>query len=235
MATSTSYETLFKSAREAAPKSLPEDAWYIIVAATLITADGGAHVADLYQFLIKELGSNSSQEDRRRVSRRLRAIIMKAWTLVGMPRASDALFALKKVEAPGDKALDWDRAEYAANPERALKRRNEWWAKVFNEETARIEKSYEEDKDFLAWTVDFVVYGLFLADVSVLDGVENELVTLSLVMGQGAYYTTMVHLRGTRRIGVNAADAEAIQGVIEMVAQHQGKDTSSWPRFKEVE
>jgi hypothetical protein len=69
----------------------------------------------------------------------------------------------------------------------------------------------------------------------VLADVENELVTLSLVMGQGAYYTTLVHLKGTRRIGVGAKDAENVQRVIEAVAQYLGKDTASWPRFKEVE
>jgi hypothetical protein len=74
-----------------------------------------------------------------------------------------------------------------------------------------------------------------LADLSVLGPVENELFILSSVMGQGAYYTTLFHLKGLRRIGINASDAESIQHVIEIVAQHQDKDTSSWPRFKEVE
>lgn len=68
-----------------------------------------------------------------------------------------------------------------------------------------------------------------------LADVENELVTLSLTMGQGAYYTTLVHLRGTRYIGINAKDAESIQGVIEIIAKYLGKDTTSWPRFKQVE
>jgi hypothetical protein len=79
------------------------------------------------------------------------------------------------------------------------------------------------------------VYGLFLADLSVLGPIENELVILASVMGQGAQNTTRFHLRGTRRIGVSAKDAEGIQNVIEMVAKHEGKDSSSWPRFKEVE
>ena len=58
---------------------------------------------------------------------------------------------------------------------------------------------------------------------------------LASVMGQGAQTTTRFHLRGARRIGVCAKDADAIENVIEMVAIHQGKDSSSWPRFKEVE
>ncbi|KAF2803990.1 uncharacterized protein BDZ99DRAFT_426149 [Mytilinidion resinicola] len=231
----SSLEAVFQAARDQTPKSLSKDAWYIIVTATLITADGGKHVGELYKFIIKELGSDSSQESRRNVSRRLRAVILKSWCLAGMPRCSDAFFALKRVEPEEDSAREWDRKEYAAAPERAIQRRNEWWEKVFKpEEIARIEGTYANEEDF-TWTVDYVIYGLFLGDLNVLSTVENELVTLSLTMGQGAYYTTLVHLRGTRYIGVNAKDAEEIQGVIELVAKFLGKDTSSWPRFKQVE
>jgi hypothetical protein len=83
--------------------------------------------------------------------------------------------------------------------------------------------------------VDFVVYGLYLADLSVLGPIENELVILAGVMGQGAQNTTRFHLRGARRLGISAEDAEGIQSVIEMIAQSQGKDSSSWPRFQEVQ
>jgi hypothetical protein len=65
--------------------------------------------------------------------------------------------------------------------------------------------------------------------------VENELVILASVMGQGARNTTRIHIRATRRIGIGAEDARRIQSVIEMVAQYQGKDTSSWPQFTDVE
>lgn len=87
----------------------------------------------------------------------------------------------------------------------------------------------------IAWTTEFVIYGLFLADLTVLSALENELVILSSTMGQGAGRTTMFHLKGLRRIGVNASDAAAIQSVVELVAQYLGKDTSNWPRTKEVE
>jgi len=227
-----SYETLFKKARDATPKSLPEETWYIIVAATLMTADGGEHIGELYQFIISELGSNSTHASRQNVSKRLRAVIYKAWTLIGMPRASAGYFSLAKVEAPGDEYQDWDRYEFAT-PEKALARTKHWWGQVFGEEEEPIRKSYATSPDF-TWTVDYAVYGLFLADLSILGPIENEMVILSSVMGQGAAHTTLVHLRGSRRIGISAKDLEGIQGVIEMVAQHQGKDTSGWHRAHEV-
>ncbi|KAH8701522.1 hypothetical protein BGW36DRAFT_458405 [Talaromyces proteolyticus] len=229
-----SYEILFGEAQNLAPKGLPEGAWYIVVAATLIATDGGAHLGKLYKYILKGLGHNSTLESRQNVSRRLRTVIIKTWTLVGVPRASDGLFSLIKEEDEKDAAQDWDRSKFFAEPDKVLLRTQEWWSQVFGEESAIISKSYESNPDF-SWTVDFIVYGLFLADLSVLGPIENELVVLASVMGQGAQNTTRFHLRGTRRLGVSAKDAEGIQSIIETIALKQGKDSSSWPRFKEVE
>jgi len=230
-----SYDELFERCQSIAPKGFEKDSWYIIVAATLITADGGEHLADLYTYLLAKLGPNSTQEDRRRVSRRLRAIIIKSWTLVGMPRASTGFFAFAKLEKPEDIDMSWDRSDYAADPAKAVKRTKEWWTQVFGEQEAnRILDSYNTNPDF-GWTVDFAVYGLFLADLTVLGPFENELVILSSVMGQGAHYTTTVHLKASRRLGFSAEDLKAAQAVIETVAQHEGKDTSSWPRAETYE
>lgn len=237
MSSTQSIESLFKSVKEKAPKSAEyqNDAWYIIVAATLMTADGGKNLGALYKFLIAELGTNDTQESRRRISRRLRAVVMKSWTLVGMPRASDGFFSLVKEEAPEDADQSFGREEYAADPQKANKRTMDWWRQVFGDEIANgIKKSYAMSPDF-AWTTETIVYGLFLADLTVLNALENELVILASTMGQGADYTTRFHLKGLRQIGVNAEDATSVQSVIETVAQYLGKDTSSWPRTKEVE
>lgn len=117
-------------------------------AATLITADGGKHLGELYEYIIKDLGSASTLASRQNVSRRLRAVIIKEWTLVGMPRASDGLFSLVKSEDPKDAAQDWDRSDFAAKPEKALERTRAWWSQVFGEEAAGIYKSYETNPDF---------------------------------------------------------------------------------------
>ncbi|KAI9735362.1 MAG: hypothetical protein M1818_006557 [Claussenomyces sp. TS43310] len=235
MAPSTkSYHELFVEARALAPTGLPEDSWYIIVAATLLTTEGGAHLGELYLFLIAALGDEGTLEARRRISRRIRAVIIKAWTLVGMPRASDGFFSLTKVEKVEDVDMNGDRQRYAADPELAMRRTKAWWAQVFGEqESSTILDSYSTNPDF-GWTVDYAVYGLFLADLSVLGPEENELVILSSVMGQGAHFTTITHLRGIRRIGVSAADTQSVENIIRLVAEHQGKDTSSWHQSQEV-
>jgi hypothetical protein len=98
---------------------------------------------------LKELGTDSTLESRRNVSRQLRAVIIKIWTLVGVPRASDGLFSLLKVEDEANAAQDWDRSQLVAEPEKALLRTKDWWQQVFGEEeSATIPKSYETNPDF---------------------------------------------------------------------------------------
>jgi len=231
-----SLHALFRASRDATPKNFPESSWYLIVAATLIAADGGRFVADLYKYLIAELevSGNSTQESRKRVSRKLRDVIVKSWTLVGMPRSSDALYALLPAESPEDAASEWSRDKLLAEPEKALARTSEWFKSVLAEEEGPVFDALGTDPDF-CWTIKFVVYGLYLADLSVLGPLENELVILSSVLGQGAGRTAYSHLRSMRRIGTSVADSEATEGIIKSVARWLGKDTSSWPKFKEVE
>jgi len=121
-------------------------------AATLLAVDGGKHLGELYLFVLRDLSSESTSSSRQNVSRRLRAVIIKAWTLVGMPRASDGLFSLLKVEDPNDTAQDWDRFDFAAKPEKALQRTQIWWEQVFGEDAAGIHKSYEANPDFCKYS-----------------------------------------------------------------------------------
>ncbi|EXJ67389.1 uncharacterized protein A1O5_09402 [Cladophialophora psammophila CBS 110553] len=250
------YEALFERAALATPSTLPRDAWYIVVAATLITADGGHHLGDLYQFILKRLGGDDAPTAARdRVYHRLHTVVLKTWTLAGMPRASDGLFSLLRVDRP-PKTMGQSLPGLMSQPEAVMARTDVWWNFVFGQETsAAIRQSYADVPDFCecsplmtcfdpwlqrssqspAWTVDFVVYGLYLAELTALDRVENELLILATVMGQGAHRTTLVHLRAAGRIGISTRDVEGVQNVVEMVAKHLGKDTTSWPRVQQVE
>jgi len=61
-------------------------------AATFLAVDGGKHLGDLYFSVLRDFGSESTSSSRQNISRRLRAVIIKAWTLAGTPRAADGLF-----------------------------------------------------------------------------------------------------------------------------------------------
>lgn len=68
-----------------------------------------------------------------------------------------------------------------------------------------------------------------------MNDIENEFAILAAVMAQGAKMAMFGHMKSLRRVGVSASDAEAFQEVVEKVAVFQGKDTSSWHRYTEIE
>lgn len=79
-----------------------------------------------------------------------------------------------------------------------------------------------------------IIYGLFLADHSILSDVEAQLVILSCIMCQGYRSPTLWHLSGLRRLGVSEENVEQVQKALELVAEFAGKSTEGWPRVKDV-
>ena len=61
-------------------------------------------LADLYLFVASQEAFSTSTE-RKRLSRKLRDVLMKEWTLIGIPLVITALAALAKVEREED--ADW--------------------------------------------------------------------------------------------------------------------------------
>ncbi|KAF2493636.1 hypothetical protein BU16DRAFT_465362 [Lophium mytilinum] len=232
----TSIQDLFETIRKAFPESLPQDSWYIIVASALLATDGGEHFAALYKYALDQLGPGSSSEARKNVSRRLREVIIKTWTLIGLPKVFPAYYSLASAEAPGDAAADFERSERRANlhPDQVTARSQDWLKRELAEDGEAVMKSLSANPD-LAWTIKFIQYGYFFADTSVLDTIENEFCILAALMGSGAKMAMFAHMKSLRRLGASKSEAEAFQDVVVKVAAFQGTDNSSWHRFDEVE
>ena len=67
-----------------------------------------------------------------------------------------------------------------------------------------------------------------------LPAVEAEVVILTAIMCQGLKAPTIWHLRGLRRLGIDAVDVEALEKAIETIAEWAGRNTSDWPRVTDV-
>ncbi|KAF2808127.1 uncharacterized protein BDZ99DRAFT_445287 [Mytilinidion resinicola] len=233
----TLIQDLFETIRKSFPESLPQDSWYIpSQASALLATDGGENFAALYKYAIKQLGPGSSSEARKNVSRRLREVIIKTWTLLGLPKVFPAYYSLASAEAPGDAAADFERSERRANlhPDEVSARGQDWIERELADDGEVVRKSLSTNPD-LAWTMKFIQYGYFFADTSVLGTIENEMCILAALMGQGAQIATFVHMKSLRRLGASKSEAEAFQDVVVKVAVFQGKNTSSWHRFEEIE
>lgn len=148
-------QIMFKEARDATPKSLADDSWYLIVAATLLSTDGGSHFGELFQYILQAQDNHSTPESRKRASRRLREVLGKGWTLTGIPRACDAHFSLSRVEGEDADLTTSDREKIVGGvngKEAALARTDEWFKNVFTgADHKRIWASTETNVDLSTW------------------------------------------------------------------------------------
>lgn len=117
---------LFHKAQTSYPAALPEDGWYLLTvepfpiirpqaeiskliraklkASSLVACGRPEAIADLYLYLASQEGFSASAQ-RKRLSRKLRDVLMKEWTLIGIPLVITALAALAAVEKEED--VDW--------------------------------------------------------------------------------------------------------------------------------
>lgn len=115
----------------------------------MIATDAGDKFAALYEYAIKQLGPNPTSEARRTISRRLREVIIKIWTLAGLPRVFAAYYALASVEGPDGAAIDPERAEQRATLplDQLTSRATDWMMKELPEEAEGIWKSLAGNPD----------------------------------------------------------------------------------------
>lgn len=125
------------------------------------------------------------------------------------------------------------RENWSSGPENSA-RGAAWLDKIYKHNHAATESTLSNHKDF-EWISREITYGLFLSDHSILGPVETEIIVLSGIAMQNLPRQTGWHLRGTRRIGVSAADVDSIQQCVEKVAEHCGLVLDRIPRVKDIE
>ncbi|MCJ1366872.1 hypothetical protein MMC16_006003 [Acarospora aff. strigata] len=223
---------LIKKIQDTYPTGLPVDGWYLLTASSLVACGRPEAIADLYQHLVTQEAFATSAQ-RKVLSRKLRDLLMKEWTLTGIPLVITAVAALAKVEK--DEDADWSGNMATARLDEATEQRG----------TAFLQQLYKQNLEpiFSTWgchRTDFeslermVIYGLFLSDHTVLSPVETEIVVLSAIMCQGLRGPTIWHLRGLRRLGISEVDVDGVQRAVELVASWLGRDVKGWPTVKDV-
>jgi len=88
--------------------TLGSDKWYILTLAALV---GGGHpelAADLYLHLISR-PEFTTPESRKALVRRLREVLVKLVSVIGVPKAIDAVFSIAGVEREEDRDYSFSR------------------------------------------------------------------------------------------------------------------------------
>jgi len=232
----SSFGHLCEKAKGLIPKSFGEDAWYLVAAAALIASGKPAEVGSLSTYLRDNQKPAPSPEQRVQLSLRLRDVMMKEWTLVGIPSVIIAMTSLAKVEGEHEMQAaqlsdKWKNLQLDVGIEN---RGTRFLQTLYKENIDSIFASWgAHSKDF-EWMEKHVIYGMYLSDHSVLSPIETELVTLTSIMCQGISAPTIWHLRGLRRLGPSGEDVENVQQAVEAVATWCGRSVEGWPRVSDV-
>ncbi|EQL35351.1 hypothetical protein BDFG_02862 [Blastomyces dermatitidis ATCC 26199] len=218
------------------PSDLREDRWYLLTVSALVASGKPTEVGKVYEYLVDTEYPNLTLEQERRIASRFSDLLMKEWTLVGIPSVLMAISSLARVEkflsatntGLGEKRINIDLEKDIT--ERGTK----FIQLLYKQNLEPIFDTWGSYKEEFAWLEKSVIYGLFLADQTVLSQVETLLVTLPSIMCQGWPGPALWHLRGLRRLGQSVEDVEKVQQAVEAVAVWSGKSIEGWPRVTDV-
>ncbi|KAK2737719.1 hypothetical protein FQN55_000934 [Onygenales sp. PD_40] len=235
----SSLPALFEQVKSLLPADLREDGWYLVTASALVASGKPAELGNLYEYILDTEYPDLTLGQERRLSARFSDLLMKEFTLVGIPTVLMAVSALAKVERlvkgreDSSAGIEGRRSniDFAHSvPERGTK----LLENLYKQNLEPIFSTWGSYKEEFVWLEKSVIYGLFLADQTILSEVETLLVTLPGIMCQGWPGPAMWHLRGLRRLGRSVEDVEKVQQAVEAVAVWAGKSIEGWPRAGDI-
>ncbi|KAF2190251.1 hypothetical protein K469DRAFT_736742 [Zopfia rhizophila CBS 207.26] len=224
---------LFENVQSQFPTAtLGEEKWFLVVLSALTGIGKPNLAADLYLYLT-QLPQYSTSGARQILIRRLREVLVKSVSIIGVCRPLEAIFCIDAVTKEEDKEFSYSRQDWKCD-EANHQRGTNWLMKLYGENLKPIDETFDSHRDF-GWISREITYGLYLSDHHILDGVETELVVLSGIMVQDLPKMTAWHLRACRRIGISMEDCEGIQKCIELVVDFADVKLSPMPRAKDIE
>lgn len=174
------------------------------------------HAATLYTYLVT-LPQYQTSQARQQLLKRIREALLKTIPILGIPKPLDAVFNITTVTAAEDQDHSFSRGDWSSGSANVA-RGKEWFNQIYlpkNREGTAVKLDLH--KDFKMVTEE-ITYGLFLSDLSTLDGIETEIVVLSGISIQNLGTEAKWHLRGIRRVGVSLDDVLVIQRCVSLIS-----------------
>jgi hypothetical protein len=215
-----------------ATTKLGYDRWYILTLAALVGGIEPEMADQLYLYIINKIEFHSSSA-RKALVRRLREVLVKLVSIVGVCKPLEAIIAIMKVESEEDRDYSFSRENWK-NDQENHEKGMDWMRKIYTHNVEPTLDLFKAHQDF-RWISTEITYGLYLSDRQNLDDLDTELVVLVGIMIQNLRLETHWHIRGTRRIGVTKEDTEMIVECVREVAKFMGTSLSKIPSVEEVE
>ncbi|KAF1993258.1 hypothetical protein P154DRAFT_527882 [Amniculicola lignicola CBS 123094] len=211
---------------------LGAERWYILALSALVGGTEPEMADQLYLYIISKPEYSQSSE-RQALVRRLREVLVKLVSIIGVCKPLEAVIAIMKTEKEEDRDYSFSRENWNrddANHERGM----DWMQKIYTHNIGPTLDLFKAHQDF-KWISTEITYGLYLSDRQVLDDLDTELLVLVGIMIQNLRLETHWHIRGARRVGMSKKDVETILGCVRKVATFMGVALTKIPTVDEVE
>lgn len=223
---------LFRKIENDFQKTSLSEKWYIAILAALAGGSNPLLCSDLYLYLLSKK-EYSTPPQRQALIRRIREVLIKCVSIVGVCKPIEAILEINKYEKEEDKDQSTTREGWQCDEEN-LNRGMGWMQKIYTGNLNDTMHLFRDHKDF-EWISRHITYGLYLSDRQVLDDTETEVAVFSGIMIQNLAKETHWHIRGMRRIGVPKEDVQVVWNSVNFVAEFLGLKLDRVPSVEEIE
>ncbi|KAL3428109.1 carboxymuconolactone decarboxylase [Phlyctema vagabunda] len=212
---------------------LPQHTWYFITVTTLCMLNRPEEIPAVYKYALEcdyeTLDLKLLLEKQLKISRRMRESLIKASAVGGIPKAINALCALKEV-TPLE--LRDDPAEFSPTDRRGdiysipsaliIQRGQDFFSKVYGKVAKRImgqmDYSGTEDLGLIAR----LIYGHLLSNTTVLSPAETSFVLIAGLIPQDVNPQLKGHLRGALNGGASVEEVRAVRETVIKICEASG-------------
>ena len=224
------------------------EAWLVVLTSALVSCHHGPEtVVHLYELALAEATTTSSTPAElaaasHHIQRSIQEVLVKGSVIFGIPPALDTVFALLdhiRATAPPEHLLsarDFARASTLPQPIESLtKPAHEALRRVYKHNLDQIlDTKMSDNMPVLKFLTLEINYGFNLANQTVINWQQTELVVLAALVTQNCRAEVLWHMRGALRAGWEREDVQSVRSVSKHIARRLGVRTERVPDLDEV-
>lgn len=231
---------LVTSVRGSVPLEAGDEAYYLVIAAVIVASHTPSEIGSFYRHLTKTILEGES-EKAATASSEIRDVLIKSWTLIGIPPVITAIAALTKEDDgafQGDSMLSqkWANPPSIAQGGPISERGMAMMLRLYGEELLpKIFDTWGSLRSDVVFLEASIIYGLYLSDHSVLTEIQSECVIVASMLCTGFGQPSLWHLRGLCRLLGARGDTVAQNKEIVDRVQHFQNAVKECVRFCKME
>lgn len=215
---------------------LPHHSWYFIAGVTLSVLNRSDEIASVFKYALDNgagpTDTKPDHDEQLQIARKMREAIIKAAPIGGLPKAINALFALKGVTPPAllDEPMGYSPTSrpvdvYDIPSSTILHRGQTFFDKIYGKVSKRVmgqmDRSGTEDLGITAR----LMYGYILSNTKVLTAAESSYVLVAGLIPQDVNPQLKGHLKGALNNGATVEEVKAVREIVIRICEASGMTT----------